>query len=247
MRSATERPGSGRRISGQSWWFRPLGVTVRRPRGPYPWLKPGIFLGGLVPLAYAVVRAWRGELGANPIAQVENELGLTALIFLVATLACTPTRRLFHWTWQMRVRRLLGLFAFFYASLHFLTYVALDQVLDLQTVVADVAERPFITVGFLAFVLMIPMAITSTSGWVRRLGYRRWALIHLAIYPAAVLASIHFIWRVKIDVSQPLAYAAVVAALLAVRVGYWVWRRHRRFPLELGRRARAATTATRVD
>src|SRR3981081_2465544 len=123
----------------------------------YPWLKPGIFLGALVPLASIMLRAFGGLLNANPIAQVENELGLSALIFLLAALACTPARRLFHWSWPARVRRDLGLFAFFYASLHFLTYVFLDQAVDLSAIFEDIAKRPFITVGFSALVLMVPL------------------------------------------------------------------------------------------
>ncbi|HZT05393.1 MAG TPA: protein-methionine-sulfoxide reductase heme-binding subunit MsrQ [Chloroflexota bacterium] len=195
-----------------------------RRREPNPWLKSGIFLGSLAPLAAVLWRAMAGQLGANPIAEVENELGLTALIFLVASLACTPAKRLFGWTWQMRVRREIGLFAFFYASLHFLTYLVLDEFFDWRAIVEDVVQRPFITVGFGALVLMAPLAITSTNAWVRRLGYRRWARIHQLIYLAGGLAVLHFIWRVKLDVSQPLAYAVVVGALLAVRAVFWARR-----------------------
>lgn len=207
-------------------WARAIGIgRVRRRREPYRWLGPGIFLGSLVPLAYLSLRASQAELGANPIAQVENELGLTALVLLVATLACTPAKRLLGWTWQMRVRRQLGLFAFFYASLHFLTYLVLDQFFDWDAITADIAERPFITVGFAALVLMVPIAITSTNGWVRRLGYRRWLRIHQLAYLVGALVALHFIWRVKIDVSQPLTYAAIVAALLAVRMIFWLRKR----------------------
>jgi len=164
-------------------------------------------------------------LGANPIAQIQNELGLTALIFLVAVLACTPAKRVLGWTWQIRVRRELGLFAFFYASLHFLNYLVLDQFFDFGVILEDIAKRPFITVGFAALVLLAPLAITSTNGWVRRLGYRRWERIHKLVYVAGVLAVIHFIWRVKIDVSQPLTYAAIVGVLLAARVVWWLRKR----------------------
>jgi methionine sulfoxide reductase heme-binding subunit len=188
----------------------------------HPWLKPGIFLGALVPLASIVLRAIGGLLNANPIAQVENELGLSALIFLLAALACTPARRLFHWSWPARVRRELGLFAFFYASLHFLTYVFLDQVVDASAIVEDIAKRPFITVGFSALVLMVPLAITSRAAAVRRLGFRRWQRLHQLTYIAGLLAVIHFIWRVKIDVSQPVTYAAALGVLLAIRVAFWL-------------------------
>ena len=207
---------------------RPRAAERRWPRrgAPQPWLKPGIFVGVLVPLASLVLRASRGELGANPIAQAENELGLTALILLLAAMTCSPAKRLLGWTWPMRIRRELGLLAFFYASLHFLTYVVLDQVVDWEAIVADIAKRPFITVGFLALVLLVPLALTSTTGWIRRLGYRRWQRLHQLIYVAGALAVVHFIWRVKIDVSQPLTYAFILGALLAVRVILWVRQRN---------------------
>ena len=206
-------------------WLPFIGLMgPQRKREPWPWLKPGILLGGLVPLGSVFLRASQDRLGANPIAQVENELGLTALVFLLASLACTPARRLFGWTWQMRVRRELGLLAFTYAMLHFLLYLVLDQFFDWPTIVADIAERPFITVGFVALVLMTPLAVTSTNGSIRRLGYRRWMRLHQLVYLAGALAVLHFIWRVKIDVSQPLTYAAILAFLLAVRIAVWLWK-----------------------
>jgi methionine sulfoxide reductase heme-binding subunit len=209
--------------SGESRPARP--VPTRRPAGrraaPLPWLQPGIFLGGLVPLISIALRARNGELNADPIAQVENELGLTALIFLVASLACTPARRLWGWTWPTRVRRELGLFAFFYAMLHFLTYLVLDQGYDWQTILDDITKRPFITVGFLALVLLTPLALTSTTASIRRLGFRRWQRLHQLAYLAGVLAVVHFIWRVKIDLSQPFIYAAIVGTLLLVRLMVW--------------------------
>jgi sulfoxide reductase heme-binding subunit YedZ len=192
---------------------------------PVPWLKQGIFIGSLAPLASIVLRAFTGQLDANPIAQVENELGLTALIFLVATLVCTPARKLFGWTWAVRVRRELGLFAFFYAVLHFLAYIGPDEWLDLPTILEDIDERPFITVGFLALVLMVPLAVTSSGEWVRTLGFKRWQQLHYLTYAAGILAVIHFVWRVKIDVSQPVMYAIVLGGLLAVRVAFWLRQR----------------------
>lgn len=191
-----------------------------------PWLQPGLFIGALVPLASIAWRWSQGTLTANPIAEALNELGLAALIFLVASLACTPARRIFEWTWPQRVRRELGLFAAFYATLHFLLYLLVDQALDWPTIFEDIAERPFITVGFAAFVLMVPLVLTSTSGSVRRLGFRRWTRLHQLAYLAGVLAVIHFVWRVKIDVSQPLVYAAILVGLLLVRVGYWLYQRN---------------------
>jgi sulfoxide reductase heme-binding subunit YedZ len=184
-------------------------------------LQPGIFLGALVPLISIALRARNGELNADPIAQVENELGLTALIFLVASLACTPARRLWGWTWPTRIRRELGLFAFFYAMLHFLTYLVLDQGYDWQTILDDITKRPFITVGFLALVLLTPLALTSTTASIRRLGFRRWQRLHQLAYLAGVLAVVHFIWRVKIDLSQPFIYAAILGTLLLVRLMVW--------------------------
>lgn len=167
------------------------------------------------------MRATQGVLGANPIAVILNELGLSALILLIASLACSPARRIFGWTWPIRVRRELGLYAVFYASLHLLTYVVLDQGLSWSAVLEDILKRPFITVGFAAWVLLIPLTFTSTTASVRRLGFRRWQRLHQLAYLAGALAVLHFIWRVKLDVSQPLIYAAVLFALLAVRVVLW--------------------------
>ena len=184
-----------------------------------PWLEPGLFVGALVPLAAILVRAWRGELGANPIAQALNQLGLVALVFLVAALACTPLKTVFGWTWPIRLRRMLGLFGFFYALLHVSTYTALDQVLDWRAIWDDVTKRTFIFVGFAAFVLLAPLAATSTSGALERLGYRRWKRLHRLAYVAPVLGVIHFTWRVKKDVREPVAYALVLGVLLLVRLG----------------------------
>jgi hypothetical protein len=142
-------------------------------RGPLPWLNPGILVGASAPLLSILLRARSGALGANPIAEALNELGLMALVLLIASLACTPLRTLVGWTWPIRVRRLLGLLAFAYATLHVAVYAGLDQGLDLRAVLADVFKRKFIFVGFAAFVMMIPLAWTSTKGAVRRLGYAR--------------------------------------------------------------------------
>ena len=167
------------------------------------------------------MRAVQGGLGANPIAVILNELGLSALILLIASLACSPARRIFGWTWPIRIRRELGLAAVCYASLHLLTYVVLDQGISWSAIVEDILKRPFITVGFAAFLLLMPLAFTSTKASVQRLGFRRWQRLHQLAYVAGALAVLHFIWRVKLDVSQPLIYAGVLAALLAVRVVYW--------------------------
>jgi sulfoxide reductase heme-binding subunit YedZ len=189
--------------------------------GPLPWLKPGVFVGALAPMIAILVRATQGELGANPIAQALNQLGLTALVFLVAALGCTPLKTTFGWTWPIRLRRMLGLFAFFYAVLHVSTYAGLDQVLDWQAIWQDVSKRNFIFVGLAAFVLLVPLAVTSTSGALRRLGYARWKRLHRLAYVAPVLGVIHFTWRVKKDVREPATYAVVLGALLLFRAaGY---------------------------
>ena len=183
------------------------------------WLHRGILLGAMAPLLSITYRGSQGLLSANPIAEVENELGLAALVLLVASLACTPARHLLGWTWTVRIRRDLGLLAFMYGVLHFLIYL-FDRSGDWPTIVEDVLQRPFITVGFLALLLMVPLALTSTTASIRRLGFRRWTRLHQLAYVAGVLAVVHFFWRVKIDVSQPMTYAVVVAGLLGVRLAF---------------------------
>jgi sulfoxide reductase heme-binding subunit YedZ len=177
-----------------------------------------VFTGALAPLAAIVVRAGEHRLGANPIATALNRLGLVALVFVVLTLACTPAKTLFGWTWPARIRRMLGLFAFFYATLHFLTYALLDQGLNLDAITRDIAKRPFILVGFTAWVLLVPLAVTSTKRMLQRLGFKRWKALHRSVYFIAGLAALHFYWRVKKDTSEPLAYAGVIGLLLLVRV-----------------------------
>ena len=184
---------------------------------PLPWLKPAVLTGALMPLAAIGYRALTHGLGANPIAEGLNRLGLLALVFLVLTLACTPLKTLFGWTWPARVRRLLGLLAFFYGTLHVLTYAGLDQLLNLSAIGEDLAKRPFIWVGFSAWLLLVPLAVTSTKGMVQRLGFKRWKLLHRAVYLIGALAVLHFFWRVKKDATEPLAYGAVIAALLLAR------------------------------
>ncbi|HEU0106829.1 MAG TPA: protein-methionine-sulfoxide reductase heme-binding subunit MsrQ [Vicinamibacteria bacterium] len=189
-----------------------------RRRRPLPWLNPGIFMGAMAPAVTILMRARSGALGANPIAEALNELGLIALVLLIASLACTPLKTLLGWTWPMRARRLIGLLAFTYAALHLTVYAGLDQGLDFRAVLADVVKRRFIFVGFAAFVMMIPLALTSTGASVRRMGYVKWKQLHLLVYPAALCAVIHFVWRVKKDLREPLVYAAILGALLLVRV-----------------------------
>ena len=183
-----------------------------------PWLAPGVVLGALLPLGLLLVRLLDHELGADPVAIALNQLGLLALILLLASLAATPLRLLFSITWPMRLRRTLGLLAFFYAALHFLTYVIIDQGSSWSALFADVTKRKFITAGFAAFVLLIPLAATSTKRMVQRLGGPRWRRLHRLVYVAGLCAVLHFVWRVKKDLSEPLLYAFVLLGLFAVRV-----------------------------
>lgn len=184
---------------------------------PLPWLKPAVFAGAMAPLATIVARAATGALGADPIAESLNQLGLIALILLVASLACTPLKTITGWTWPIRIRRELGLLAFFYALLHVSVYGGLDQSFQFRGILADVVKRKFIFVGFAAFVLLIPLAATSTRTAVRRLGFVRWKRIHRLVYVAASLGALHFIWRVKKDLREPLIYAIALAALFLLR------------------------------
>lgn len=194
-------------------------MAIKRKRvRPLPWLKPALFVGSLTPLAVMIGRGVRGELGADPIGEALNQLGLLALIFVVAALGCTPLKTFFGWTWPLRVRRMLGLFGFFYAVLHVSTYTGLDQGFAWAAIYADITKRRFIFVGFAAFVLLIPLAVTSTNAAVKRLGFERWKRLHRLAYVAPILGVIHFTWRVKKDVREPLTYAVVLAALLLVRV-----------------------------
>lgn len=192
---------------------------------PYPWLEPGVLVGALVPCAAIVIRGVRGELGANPIAQALNQLGLIALVLLVAALTCTPLKLVFGWSWPLRIRRMLGLLGFFYASLHAATYTGLDQVFAWAAIWKDVTKRNFIFVGFAAFVLLIPLALTSTHAAVQRLGFARWKRLHRLAYVAPALGVVHFFWRVKKDATEPLTYGAVLAALLVVRLIAYLRRR----------------------
>lgn len=191
------------------------------------WTKVPVFLLCLVPLGILVWRALTANLGANPVEFIQHATGDWTLRFLVLTLCITPFRKLLKLPDLIRFRRMLGLFAFFYACLHFLTYLGPDQSFDLAAMWKDVAKRPFITVGFTAFVLLIPLAITSTAGWIRRLGGRRWQMLHRLIYISAICGVIHYYWLVKSAVLRPLTYAAIVAVLLLWRLADWYIRRSR--------------------
>jgi methionine sulfoxide reductase heme-binding subunit len=183
-----------------------------------------VFLACAAPMAAIGLDALRGALGANPVEAVLNRLGFWALAFLVLSLAPTPLKIVFGWTEPLRFRRMVGLFAFACAALHLSTYVGLDQFFDVPAIVADIVKRRFITVGLLAFVLLVPLALTSTDRWVRRLGFTRWKQLHRLSYVAAACGVIHFVWRVKADLLEPLLFATALAVLLTIRVVH-AWRR----------------------
>ena len=189
------------------------------------WTKVAVFLICLIPFGELVWRIIKSDLGANPVEFLQHATGDWTLRFLVFTLCITPFRKLLNLPDLIRFRRMLGLFAFFYVSLHFLTYLGPDQAFDLAAMWKDVAKRPFITVGFAAFVSLIPLAVTSTAGWIRRIGGKRWQMLHRLIYFAAVCGVIHYYWLVKSDVRKPLLYGALVAILLAWRLGSWFSKR----------------------
>ncbi len=182
--------------------------------------KVAVFVASLVPLGILVANVLTGHTSANPAEDIILTTGVWAFRFLLATLAITPLRRLTGWNRLILFRRMLGLFAFFYASLHFLAYMAFDRVFDAGEIAADLAKRPFIAMGMVALAAMVPLAVTSTRGWIRRLG-RHWATLHRLIYVSAVAAAIHFVWKVKVVVGEPIYYLAIVIVLLASRVVVW--------------------------
>jgi len=179
-------------------------------------LKPLVFIACLIPFALLLKGVIEGDLGANPLERVTDTTGQWGLRLLLLTLAVAPLRRLTGWAWLQRFRRMLGLFVFFYISLHFMTWVWLDQELAWGNIVADIAKRPYVTVGFSAWLLLLPLAATSTRGMMRRLG-GRWQRLHRAIYLIGVLGVLHYIWLVKADLLEPLLYASLLGILLAVR------------------------------
>ena len=183
-------------------------------------IKAAVFLAALVPLARLAWLAWHGGLGANPIEYITRSTGWWTLSFLLITLSVTHLRRWTGWNWLIKLRRTLGLHAFFYGLLHFTTYVWLDQLFSWMDIAKDVVKRPFITVGFSAFVLLIPLAITSTNAMVRRLGWRRWQMLHRLVYVIATLGAVHFWWLVKKDIREPLVFAAILASLLLARAWF---------------------------
>jgi len=194
--------------------------------------KPLVFLLCLLPVMHLLAGAFSiagQSLGANPIEELLHALGRWGLKILLLTLAITPLRRWTGWNWLIRFRRMLGLFAFFYIVLHFLVYAILDQGLDIEAIVEDVIKRPYITLGMAGLLMLIPLAVTSTKGMMRRLG-KRWQKLHRLVYAIAVVAVWHFYWQVKLDTLEPILYALVLAGLLGVRV-YFAWVSQRRAPI----------------
>jgi methionine sulfoxide reductase heme-binding subunit len=186
------------------------------------WTKAVVFVACLVPLAVLVWRGFHNDLTLNPVEFVEHTTGDWTLRFLVITLAISPLRKILRLPQLIRFRRMFGLFAFFYVCLHFTAYLTIDQYFAWAAMLKDIQKRPFITVGFTGFVLLIPLAITSTAGWIRRLGGKRWQLLHRAIYVTAIAGVIHYYWLVKSDVREPLMYGGILTLLMLFRVRMWL-------------------------
>lgn len=184
-------------------------------------LKPLVFVAALIPLGLLAYDGFTGNLGANPIEEITHQTGTWTLRFLLITLSITPLRKLTKQYWMIQYRRMLGLFAFFYGSLHLMTYLWLDQFFDLNSILKDVYKRPFITAGFTAFVLMIPLAATSTKWAIRKMG-KRWQALHRLIYFSALAGVIHYIWLVKKDIREPLIYLGIFSVLMMYRFALWI-------------------------
>ena len=180
--------------------------------------RPAIFILSLGPLVWLVWGAFHNELGGNPVEYITHSTGDWTMRFLLLTLLITPLRKLSNQQYLLRFRRMLGLYAFFYGCLHFITYIWLDQSLDLASMAKDIAKRPFITAGFAAFVALVPLGITSTKKMIARLGGKRWRMLHRLIYFSGVAGVVHYWWLVKSDIRQPLMYGVMLAVLLALRL-----------------------------
>ena len=186
------------------------------------WTKLTLFVVCLAPFLWLAWHFYNQNLTVNPLEYITHFTGDWTIRLIVATLAVTPLRKLLKLPDLIRFRRMIGLFAFFYGCLHFLTYLYFDKLFDFHEIVKDVAKRPFITAGFVSFLLMAPLALTSTAGWIRRLGGRRWQKLHKLVYISGLAAVVHYYWLVKSDVRLPLLYAGLVAILLAYRAGVWL-------------------------
>jgi sulfoxide reductase heme-binding subunit YedZ len=181
-------------------------------------LKVATFSAALLPLVWLGVSAALSKLGVNPVEAIINRLGWWALVFLLLSLACTSAKILLGWTWPLQLRRMLGLFAFFYATLHLSTYVVLERDIDFGEIIDDVLKRKFIALGMLSWLLLLPLAVTSTDGWTKRLGFKRWKAIHRLAYVASITACVHFLLKGKVILPEPLIFTAFACLLLAVRV-----------------------------
>ena len=184
-------------------------------------LKAAAFLLCLGPLGVLLWKGFHQQLGANPVDVITRTTGRWTLTFLLITLSVSPLRKIFSVPWLIRFRRMLGLFAFFYGTLHLMTFVWLDKFFDVQAMLHDIAKRRFITAGMTAWAAMLPLALTSTTGWIRRMGGKRWQALHRLIYLSAAAGVIHFIWLVKADLRRPLTYGAILAVLLTFRILQW--------------------------
>jgi len=193
--------------------------AARRIAGAHrPPLQLYLFLACTVPAVQLFWAIGTGELGANPLETVRDTTGIWTLRFLLITLAITPIRRMSGWHGVIRARRMLGLFAFFYAALHFVSYVWLDQFFAIEGMIDDLSKRPFIMAGYASFVLLIPLAVTSTKKWIGRLGGKRWQLLHRVVYVSAIAGVVHYFWRVKLDVQRPIIYGLLLGALFLTRL-----------------------------
>ena len=195
-------------------WKNPSTPTVQR-------VKWALILLGMLPLIRLVVGYFTNQLGANPIELITRSTGTWTLVGLAVTLSITPLRKLLNWPWLIRLRRTAGLLAFFYVCLHFTTYIWFDRFFDVEDIIKDVIKRPFITVGFAAFLLFIPLAVTSNNAIIKKLGAKLWQRIHYLVYLIAILGVVHYWWLVKKDLTQPIIYACVFAVLLGLRV---IWK-----------------------
>lgn len=180
--------------------------------------KPLLFVVALVPLGVILYDIWTNQLGANPVEALSHRTGAWALRFLWLTLAITPLRKQFGWIRPVPLRRMLGLYAFFYASLHLFVYLVLDRSMLMSEIIGDISKRPYIIIGFTVFLMLIPLAATSNKYMIRRLGGQRWRRLHRLVYPAAIGANIHFFWLVKSDIREPLLYSVILAILLWYRL-----------------------------
>jgi len=209
----------------REWTYERITEDALKPTR-WTFLKPAVFIVCLIPITLLVLALVNGQLGANPLEEIRNTTGVWTLRFLIATLTITPLRRITGWHGLIRFRRMIGLFTFFYAMLHFVTYVWFDQFFAIDEMIKDLTKRRFIMAGYLSFVILIPLAITSTKKWIGRLSGKRWQQLHRLIYLSTAAGIIHYFWAVKLDITRPAAYMGLFGLVMAARVGSKP-RRHR--------------------